>query len=52
VFGKIIQGVDVAYTISLQAKNSKDRPYQDIKMDINILEKTLEQLKTEYNFVP
>lgn len=52
VFGKIIKGVDVAYTISLQAKNAKDRPYQDIKMDINILEKTVEQLKAEFNYVP
>jgi cyclophilin family peptidyl-prolyl cis-trans isomerase len=52
VFGKIFKGVEVAYTISLQAKNSKDRPYQEIKMDINILEKTVEQLKAEFNFVP
>ncbi|OYU96227.1 MAG: peptidylprolyl isomerase [Bacteroidetes bacterium B1(2017)] len=50
VFGKIIGGLDIAYTISLQAKNAKDRPFADIKMDVNSIEKTAEQLKTEFNF--
>ncbi|MBI3233402.1 MAG: peptidylprolyl isomerase [Bacteroidetes bacterium] len=52
VFGKIIGGVDLAYTISIQAKNASDRPFKDIKMDVNVIEKTLDQLKTEFNFVP
>ncbi|MDZ4757891.1 MAG: peptidylprolyl isomerase [Bacteroidota bacterium] len=52
VFGKLIGGVDIAYTISIQSKDGTDRPFTDIKMDVNVLEKTLEQLKTEFNFVP
>lgn len=52
VFGKIISGVDIAYTISTQPKNAYDRPLTDIKMDVNVIEKTLQQLKTEFNFVP
>jgi cyclophilin family peptidyl-prolyl cis-trans isomerase len=53
VFGKIIKGMDVATTIVMQPNNpSNNRPYKDIKMDVNVLDKTLQQLKDEYNFVP
>ena len=53
VFGKIIKGMDVANIIVAQPNNpSNNRPYTDIKMDVNVLEKTLQQLKDEYNFVP
>lgn len=52
VFGRIIKGMDVAEAIVKQPKNANDRPYADIRMDVNVLEKTLQQLKDEYNFVP
>jgi cyclophilin family peptidyl-prolyl cis-trans isomerase len=52
VFGKLLSGIDIATTLSKQSKNSSDRPLQDIKMDVNVVEKTLAQLKSEFNFVP
>lgn len=53
VFGRIIKGMDVAATIVKQPQNaSNNRPNTDIKMDVNVLTKTLQQLKDEYNFVP
>ena len=52
VFGTVIKGMDVAEKIVVQPRNSKDRPYTNITMDIDIIEKTLDQLKTEFNFTP
>lgn len=53
VFGKIIKGMEVAEQIVLQPqKASNNRPYTNIVMDVNKLKKTLDELKTEYNFVP
>jgi peptidylprolyl isomerase/peptidyl-prolyl cis-trans isomerase B (cyclophilin B) len=52
IFGKLLSGVDIAYTLSTQAKDSKDRPINNITMDVNVVEKTLEQLKSEFNFTP
>ena len=52
VFGKIIKGMEVANTIVAKPKDGNNRPLVDIKMDVNVLEKTLQQLKDEYNFVP
>ncbi len=53
VFGKIIKGMEVAEQIVLQPqKASNNRPYTNIIMDVNKLKKTLDELKTEYNFVP
>ncbi|MFZ4797299.1 MAG: peptidylprolyl isomerase [Bacteroidia bacterium] len=53
VFGRIIKGMDVAATIVKQPKNAtSNRPNVDIKMDVNILDKTLAEMATEYNFVP
>lgn len=52
VFGKLLSGVDIAYNISTQSKDGRDRPLQDIKMQVKVLEKTLEELKTEFNFEP
>lgn len=53
VFGKIIKGMDVAAVIVKQPQNANNnRPNTDIKMDVNVLTKTLQQLKDEYNFVP
>lgn len=52
VFGKIISGMNVATTIATQPKNGSDRPITDIRMDVNIIEKTHAQLKSEFNFTP
>lgn len=53
VFGRIIKGMDVAAIIVKQPQNtSNNRPNVDIKMDVNILDKTLTEMQTEYNFVP
>lgn len=53
VFGKIIKGMEVAEQIVVQPqKSSNNRPYTNIVMDVNKLKKTLDELKTEYNFVP
>jgi cyclophilin family peptidyl-prolyl cis-trans isomerase len=53
VFGKIIKGMEVAEQIVLQPqKASNNRPYIKITMDVNKLNKTLNQLKTEFNFTP
>jgi len=53
VFGKIIKGMEVAATIVKQPQNSSNnRPNVDIKMDVNILDKTLTEMQTEYDFVP
>lgn len=52
VFGKLIGGVDIAYTISKQSKDANDRPLTNILIDVNVIEKTLAQLNAEFNFVP
>lgn len=51
VFGKIIKGIEVVDSIVVQPKNATtNRPLTDIKMDVNVLEKTRQQLRTEFNF--
>ncbi len=52
VFGMVMKGQEVIDLIVSQPKNEMDRPIKDIKMKVRILEKTLEQIKTEYNYVP
>lgn len=51
VFGKIIKGMDVALQIVAQPQNpSNNRPYTQIKMDVNVIQKTRAQLRSEFNF--
>lgn len=55
VFGLIFSGMDIAKTISLKPRNlsnPKDRPYVNVVMDVNVVKKTLKELKTEFNFSP
>jgi cyclophilin family peptidyl-prolyl cis-trans isomerase len=52
VFGKVISGMNVATTIMNQPRGAKDRPTTDIKMDVNVVNKTRAQLRTEFNFTP
>lgn len=51
VFGEIIGGMPAADKIVLQPQNSQNnRPYSDIKMDVNVIQKTRKQLRDEFNF--
>jgi cyclophilin family peptidyl-prolyl cis-trans isomerase len=51
VFGQIISGMDVALEISKQSRNANNRPYADIKMQVRVLEKTKDAIKSEYGWV-
>jgi cyclophilin family peptidyl-prolyl cis-trans isomerase len=52
VFGKIISNMKPATTIVGKPRDSNDRPIANITMDVNVVQKTLAQLRTEFNFVP
>ena len=52
IFGKLLSGHDIAYLISSQTVGANNRPITDIKMDVNVVQKTLSQLKSEFNFIP
>lgn len=52
IFGKLLSGHDIAYLISTQAVGASNRPITDIKMDVNVVQKTHAQLKSEFNFIP
>ncbi len=52
VFGTVIKGMDVAEKIVTQPRGANDRPLTNITMDVNVLQKTLLQLKNEYDFTP
>ena len=49
----VMQGVEVVDSIIIQPKTSgNNRPITDIKMDVNVIEKTLEEIKMEYGYEP
>jgi cyclophilin family peptidyl-prolyl cis-trans isomerase len=50
VFGKVLKGIEVADSIVIQPQNSANRPLEDIKMDVNVVNKTHKQLREEFNF--
>lgn len=51
VFGKIIKGIEVVDSIIIQPKNATtNRPLTDIKMDVNVVQKTRNELRTVFNF--
>lgn len=53
VYGMVMQGVEVVDSIIIQPKTSgNNRPITDIKMDVNVIEKTLEEIKMEYGYEP
>ena len=52
VFGYVMKGMNVLDSIEQQSVNYYDRPYKDIKMTIKTIEKTKEEIITEYNYVP
>lgn len=45
VFGKVIKGMDVVDAIVSVARDSLDSPLQPIKLDVNVLEFSIEELK-------
>lgn len=52
VYGYVMKGMEVADEIVKQKKDANNRPFKDIKMQVKILLKTKEELKTEYNYTP
>lgn len=51
VYGMVMKGVEVVDSIVKQPKASgNNRPLTDIKMDINVLEKTQAEIESEYNY--
>lgn len=50
VFGFVIKGMDVADKIVVQSKNSAGRPLKPIRMWTKIIEKTKEEILTEYGY--
>lgn len=50
VFGEILSGMPAADLIVKQPQNAQNRPYTDIKMDINVVQKTRKQLREDLNF--
>lgn len=52
VFGYVFSGMSQAVNISKKPRNIKDRPHVDVIMDVNVIEKTLTELKAEFGFEP
>jgi len=52
VYGKVIKGLEVIDKIVTQPIGQNDRPIKNITMKIKVIEKTLAQIKKEFNYVP
>jgi cyclophilin family peptidyl-prolyl cis-trans isomerase len=52
VFGYVMKGIEYADSIVKQPRSSKDRPFTDQKMQVRVIQKTLAEIKSEYNYVP
>ena len=50
VFGKILGGMQYADSIVKQPQNASNRPYENIYMDVNVVEKTRQELRTQFSF--
>ena len=50
VFGKVLSGMEVVDKISIQAKDSRDRPIENISMQVKVISLTKNELKQKYNF--
>ncbi len=50
VFGYIMKGIETADSIAVQPKDIKDRPFENIKMEVKILEKTKAEILSEYGY--
>ena len=52
VYGFVMSGMNVADSIVKQKRDGNDRPFTDIKMDVNVVEKSLTEIKNEFNYEP
>jgi cyclophilin family peptidyl-prolyl cis-trans isomerase len=53
VFGMVMKGLEVIDLIVKQPQNkTTNRPYNDIKMQVKVLKKTLAEIKSEYGYTP
>jgi cyclophilin family peptidyl-prolyl cis-trans isomerase len=52
VFGEVMQGIEFADSIVKQPKNSSNRPFVDQKMQVQVIQKTLSELKNEFGYTP
>jgi peptidyl-prolyl cis-trans isomerase B (cyclophilin B) len=50
VFGIVFDGLDIISTIASQAKDSRDRPLNDITMEIDVVYYSAASLKNNYGF--
>ena len=50
VFGIILSGMNYADSIVKQPQNGNNRPYKDIRMNVDVIQKTRAQLRSEFNF--
>lgn len=52
VYGEVFSGLNIIDSIVKQKRNAKDRPFTDIKMQVKVIEKSLSELKSTYNYTP
>lgn len=52
VFGQVIDGLDVIDKIAAVETGQADRPKEDVRMEMEIVEMTLDELEDKYGFVP
>jgi len=52
VFGFVMKGIECADSIVKQSRDGNNRPYKNQYMNVKVIKKTLEQIKSEYNYTP
>lgn len=50
VYGKVLAGMDAVDKISVQSKDARDRPLENISMQVKVINLTQKELKEKYNF--
>lgn len=51
VFGKVLTGMDVVDKIATQPKDARDRPIENISMQVKVVTMTQKELKDKFNFI-
>lgn len=51
VFGKVIKGIEVADKIAAVAKDSQNRPTEDIRMVVTVQQMTRKKIEKEYGYI-
>jgi cyclophilin family peptidyl-prolyl cis-trans isomerase len=51
VFGKVLSGMDIVDKIAVQPKDARDRPIENITMQVKVISMTKKELKDKFNFV-